>query len=443
MKLIFYIFLCFLSLSIVFSQDADPLNIEQLEALLPKHSQQMDSLMETRGISYASRKIRLDEIIDALDFYSDNVAFLIYDFDNENLFSWLIDNNGVQLFTELPITQDELLDVINGQRLSMNINHYQLNRLPHKRGIVIKHNDNLEKASQSVETTTRRLSSILFPQPLNKELMHYSHCLILPVKAIGAVPFSMLYLDSSDKIFIDYLSYSILPNIEDLIVKIEESKILFNTSNSMDIKLSFSFENPLIVGNPLFPENTDWIFPVLPGSEKEVTFIAEFLQTEAIIAEKATKSKIIVEMKSADFIYFATHGISDSFDPLDKSFLVFSGETASDSFLTASEIQQTELGADIAVLSACQTGLGKVHDAGIIGLTRAFHIAGVRLVIMSLWSIDDNATAYLMQEFIRQTQIPTKHFPQEALRKAILTCKHKYEDPIYWASFSCFGIPFN
>ena len=97
---------------------------------------------------------------------------------------------------------------------------------------------------------------------------------------------------------------------------------------------------------------------------------------------------------------------------------------------------------DMVILSACQTGLGKSMDAGIIGLSRGFQIAGANHVIMSLWNVDDEATAFLMRRFLMYIQTESKFFPAEPLRKAIIAAKKKYPDPSKWASFAVFGVPY-
>ncbi|MBA3766613.1 MAG: CHAT domain-containing protein, partial [Acidobacteria bacterium] len=86
----------------------------------------------------------------------------------------------------------------------------------------------------------------------------------------------------------------------------------------------------------------------------------------------------------------------------------------------------------------CQTGLGKVHDAGVIGLSRAFQIAGVPRVVMSLWSVNDKATAELMKSFVKYLQT---HMPSEALRLAMLDVRKRRPEPSQWASFVLFGTP--
>jgi CHAT domain-containing protein len=101
-------------------------------------------------------------------------------------------------------------------------------------------------------------------------------------------------------------------------------------------------------------------------------------------------------------------------------------------------VQSSRLKAQIAILSACQTGLGKTHDAGVIGLSRAFQIAGVPRVVMSLWSVNDRATAALMKSFVKNLR---SNVPSEALRLAMLDVRKQRPALSQWASFVLFGIP--
>ena len=113
--------------------------------------------------------------------------------------------------------------------------------------------------------------------------------------------------------------------------------------------------------------------------------------------------------------------------PLVLSGLVFAGankvETPDRGILTAEGIVGLRLeDLDLAVLSACETGLGEVAGGeGVFGLQRAFHVAGAKNVIASLWKVDDEATAALMGLFYRNLWVE-KNEPLEALRQAQLTC---------------------
>jgi CHAT domain-containing protein len=139
-------------------------------------------------------------------------------------------------------------------------------------------------------------------------------------------------------------------------------------------------------------------------------------------------------------IHFATHGVLDSEHP-ELSGLVLSlydkyGQPQ-DGFLRLNDIYNMELPADMVVLSACNTGLGKdVKGEGLIGLTRGFMYAGVPRVVASLWKVDDEATAELMKQFYR-SMLREKKPPAEALREAqvALWRQKRWRAPYFWAAF--------
>jgi len=140
------------------------------------------------------------------------------------------------------------------------------------------------------------------------------------------------------------------------------------------------------------------------------------------------------------YLHFATHGYLDTERP-ELSALVLSQFDADgrpvDGFLRVNDIYNSRLSADLVVLSACKTGLGKeVRGEGLMGLTRAFMYAGVPRVIVSLWSVNDRATAELMASLYRIMLRGGKR-PSEALRDAQLELrKHKeWQSPYYWAAF--------
>ena len=111
-------------------------------------------------------------------------------------------------------------------------------------------------------------------------------------------------------------------------------------------------------------------------------------------------------------------------------------------FLRLHEIFNLELEAELVVLSACQTGLGKeVRGEGLIGLTRGFMYAGAPRVMASLWKVDDRATSELMKQFYQGMLGQAKRTPAAALRAAqIELWKSKaWSDPYYWAAFTMQG----
>jgi CHAT domain-containing protein len=111
------------------------------------------------------------------------------------------------------------------------------------------------------------------------------------------------------------------------------------------------------------------------------------------------------------------------------------GGTTEDGILTAAEIAELNLlGAELVVLSACETGLGEVNNGeGVFGLQRAFKLAGVKTLIMSLWEVADEATAKLMGEFYRRWL--GGEGKEEAFKGARGEVRALYPAPYYWAAF--------
>jgi CHAT domain-containing protein/Flp pilus assembly protein TadD len=150
------------------------------------------------------------------------------------------------------------------------------------------------------------------------------------------------------------------------------------------------------------------------------------------------------ELGKYRYISFATHGILNSTRP-ELSGLVLSlvdrkGE-AKNGFLQLNDIFNLQLSADLVVLSACETGLGKqISGEGSIGLTRGFMYAGTPRVVVSLWKVDDDGTAELMKKFYTNI-LKKKLTPAAALRAAQLEMSQdaKYSDPYYWAGFTLQG----
>jgi CHAT domain-containing protein len=189
-------------------------------------------------------------------------------------------------------------------------------------------------------------------------------------------------------------------------------------------------------------------FSRLPFSREEAQAIASFSPKDSLMqatdfqANRATATG--GELARYRIIHFATHGLLNSEYP-DLSGLVLSLVTEDgkpqDGFLRMHEIYNLNLPADLIVLSACQTALGKqIKGEGLVGLTRGFMYAGARRVVASLWQVDDLATAQLMKSFYRGV-LKEGLRPAAALRAAQLeTIKQKrWSSPFFWAAFTIQG----
>ncbi|KAM3090539.1 CHAT domain-containing tetratricopeptide repeat protein [Phormidesmis sp. 146-35] len=240
--------------------------------------------------------------------------------------------------------------------------------------------------------------------------------IFIPQDALFLVPFAALQ-DAKGQYLIQKHSVQVSPSIQAL--TLARSRL----SNQ---------KSALIVGNPTpMPNN----LPNLPGSEREATAIAQLLNTQAIVGREATKSRVLKRISQASIIHLATHGLLNDRQALQSSLALSASDQGG--LLTAEEIFDLRLGADLAVLSACNTGRGKITGDGVIGLSRSLMSAGVPSVVVSLWLVPDEATAYLMNSFYRQLKQGSDK--ARALQQAMLDTQKKYPDPKDWAGFTLVG----
>jgi CHAT domain-containing protein len=156
---------------------------------------------------------------------------------------------------------------------------------------------------------------------------------------------------------------------------------------------------------------------------------------------KASRATAISgELSKYGIIHFATHGLLNNKHPELSGILLSMVDEKGrpqDGFLQLSDIYDLNLPADLVVLSACETGLGRtVNGEGLIGLTRGFMYAGAARIVASLWKVDDAATAALMEQFYRE-MLTNGLTPAAALRVAQrqISQQKRWRSPYYWAGF--------
>ena len=154
-----------------------------------------------------------------------------------------------------------------------------------------------------------------------------------------------------------------------------------------------------------------------------------------ILGREATETKIKESIDQASIIHFATHGLFNEREALQSSLALAAID--GDGLLTADEILDFKLHADLVFLSACNTGRGKITGDGAIGLSRSFLAAGARNAVVSLWYVPDLPTATLAIEFYRHFQ--AHQDKAQALRQAMLTVMKLYPHPVNWAGFILVG----
>ncbi len=177
----------------------------------------------------------------------------------------------------------------------------------------------------------------------------------------------------------------------------------------------------------------------------EITRLAtNDLKLEAVDFDANRELATSAELGQYRIVHFATHGLIDNEHP-ELSGIVLSlvdeKGRPQNGFLRLYDLYNLKLSADLVVLSACQTALGKeIRGEGLVGLTRGFMYAGAPRVVASLWQIDDRASAEFMKRFY-EGLLGQKLRPAAALRAAQVSMQSdkRWHDPHYWAAFTLQG----
>lgn len=186
------------------------------------------------------------------------------------------------------------------------------------------------------------------------------------------------------------------------------------------------------LGSARPPGGAGW--SALPWTVAEGRSIRGIVPDARLVQEGAfTKQSVVRLAPSYDVVHFATHGLLDGGDPLRSAVIT------ADEPVRVEDIFELRLRAGLVVLSACDSGLGRIFRGDeIVGLTRAFFYAGSPSVVATLWAVNDESTARFMAEFYRALHEPgaSKSY---ALRRAQLELMKRYPTPFHWAPFALWG----
>lgn len=340
--------------------------------------------------------------------------------------TWLIDKEDVLSYVAQKIGKDELVDAVNVLRYNLGYAG-----LISSRGTKVQSS----RKSSKIEENVKLLSSILLPEQIQKNISQDDHIIVIPEHVIGQIPFYLLKTNE-DEYLIARATISMAPAMMD-----STRFMAFMQNELLNQKVNFNFNDPLVVGNPIYAPELN--MAQLPGAEKEAKEIASYIGTTPVIGEEATLSNLNDRLKQSDFLYLATHGISKSDYAMDSSYIVLSPDLKNPlGKWTAREIMNFDISAKMAVMSACETGFGQVHEGGTIGLPSAFYLAGVDHSVLSYWPVGDLLTLEFMKIYIRKLKEPKYGFPSKHLREAILEYKEQNPDPHDWAAFMVYGYPY-
>ena len=181
----------------------------------------------------------------------------------------------------------------------------------------------------------------------------------------------------------------------------------------------------------------------LVWNQGEAKAVTNFLSGNPFTGNIATETAFKEQAGDYSVIHLAMHALVDDRNPM-YSKLIFSqeGDSLNDGFLNTYELYNMNLNAELAVLSACNTGSGKlVRGEGIMSLARGFAYAGCPSVVMSHWQVDDEATAQLMEYFYEGLSegLSKSTALRQAQLKFLETAEPRQAHPFYWSSFVMIG----
>jgi len=300
--------------------------------------------------------------------------------------------------------------------------------------------DSAQAAYQLFTENSYTLFQLLLEKPLAAIGNTVKHLQIIPDGELNYIPFDLLLTSKENTNSINYKNLPYLLKDKSIGYAYSAALLLENenkkSDNKKDSYLGFA---PIYEANDMTDLETQLVTRGgninLPFAQKSVEAMYNLFGGKAYLAKEATKSNFLSDTNTYKVLHLAMHGIVDDKNPL-SSKLIFYGDS-----LYASELYNTKLNADLAVLSACNTGIGNIQKGeGVMSLSRAFTYAGCPSLVMSLWSVPDESTSDVIQFFFKA--LKNGATKDEALRSAKLNYLDNNETtshPIYWAGFVATG----
>lgn len=379
------------------------------------------------SLKYDKKVINLDDVITKL---TNKQAFLEYFVSDSVLFSFVItkEQQSIKRTSMTPELRNQI-SILRNQ--ISNVDPAKINQSNYTQFV---------KAS-------RELYHVLI-EPFKNEISG-KELIIVPDGELLYIPFDVLLTNEPKTTGLDFRSLPYL--IKDHSINYSTSAtILFGhkekhqkqatdlVSFAPTYNKNYKYRN-LVYGNK---DSVMTLFPI-PGALEEVTRVSQVYKGKVITGQMASESMFKSEAPNYNILHLSAHTIVDNENPM-YSKLVFTPGTdkKEDGLLNTYELFNMNLHAELAILSACNTGNGKLQlGEGIISISRGFFYAGVPSVVMTLWSVEDNSSALLMELFYKH--LAEGLAKDEALRQAKLDYLNQSDQlsayPYYWAGYVNIG----
>lgn len=300
----------------------------------------------------------------------------------------------------------------------------------------------LSRRSPGFASPAQSLYDLLI-KPAEPEFESRSALIIVPDRELWGLPFQAL-MDQRGDYLLEKYEMSYVPS---LTILRDMRQMKKQQKPSGEEKL-LAFGNPLVatsVAERAGYAYRDHTLAPIPETETEVKALLQLYGTGAAkiyTGEAASEGAWKEHAGQYDILHLAAHGILDSSSPL-YSHVVLShpaAETNEDGLLEAWEIMQMNLSADLVVLSACETALGRIGAGeGMIGLSWAFFVAGSKATLVSQWKVESESTADLMLAFYKNLRSGASKARALHLAAQSLSRQNKYRHPFCWAGFILIG----
>ncbi len=387
----------------------------------------------------------------------ENSLLLEFSLGNDESYLWLIGKNEISSYVLPP--REEIESKIEKLRGLLKANELKSDES------VEDFQKRIREAEIEYQSVAKDLSNQLFGQIADK--LARNRLIIVPDGELHYFPIAALPLPNSatDEPILLTNETIYEPSAQTLTIFAKSQKQAAPTAKNLLV-----FSDPIFTSDdarfspenkPLENSNTETVqtdrfrfveslknLPRLAASKDESETIINIVgaaRADNFSGFAATREKLL-NLKTADYkiIHFATHGLTDEKRP-ELSGIVLSrfdekGQKLNE-FFRIQDIYGLNLNADLVVLSACETGIGKaVKGEGLMSLNNAFLQTGAKTVMSSLWKVEDSATLELMKNFYGAMK-DKNLTPSESLRQAQIKLREKpqYKSPFYWAAFTVQG----
>jgi len=364
-------------------------------------------------------------------------SVLIYHATPDTLLAWTA-GPGLPIAAHvIPIERDSLSRMVARLRQSMGLGGDDGRMVPEDE----QDRGRPGEAAGPWTESAASLAKVLLPPSIQRALSPSRNVLVIPHGPVALVPFTILPWGGATRVFGARTALRYSPSLGAALA-----------AEARPVNLARA--SAVVVGNPEMPTvelHTGFRVQLnaLPKAELEAQTVGAQLGSGTTARGGTTETAIRGRLPGAALVHLATHGFAFSAEARARnSYLALTPDSLNDGLLTVGEILDDPaltLSADLVTLSACQTGLGDLKRAeGTIGLQRAFLARGARSVLVSLWSVSDEATRLLMERFYAHWLGDSDHPGKaESLRRAQedVRVRPGFEHPRYWAAFQLVGAP--